>query len=764
MKPWPRQPFVGLGIATVAGILIADRSPHNSLGLWLFLAFAIFAWVRRSSLIVYLAAALAFFYLHSARQIDSPGHRLAREWGEQRRAMSVEGSVITEPTVSARGTSSFHLRLNWYEHDRERTVSRATILARWKGEVHFGDELQSFGVAQPIDGPRNPGEFDMREYLARRDVHHVLISRYAENGKVSSRGGGNPLLRAAQRSRQWMRENLARGLEDSPDLTGLISAMVLGARDQTADEIEEQFQQTGTIHLFAVSGLHVGIVGYLLWTIARTLRLPRKWAVALIIPALFFYAAITGLNTSSVRAALMAAFLLGGLSFERRVFPANSVAAAGVFILAQNSNQLFATGFQLSFAVVISIILCAQPLYRWLIRRFAFDPFLPQSLLNPLQRLWQNSWRTVSRGASVSLAAWFGSMVFILPYFYLVTPVSLFANLIVIPIAFFILTVGLLSLLSASIAPGLAIIFNNANWSLSAAILATAGFFTRAPAGHFYVELPNRTNGAPVEITALDLGAGAAVHIRTPESDCLIDCGALRDFRRVVRGYLRSRGINRLDGILLTHGDAGHLGGGASIERSFHPRAWIDNAAPDRSGAHKTLISYLAEQQIERQLRSAPDELRLGKSVTARLLFPPPGFNAPNANDQATVVQLEVAHRWRVLLTSDAGLSTERWLLRQYSADLASDILIKGQHQSGVSGSDEFLACVQPRLIVATSPEFPENERVKDDWAQAVADRGIKLFRQDQTGAVSIRFYRQRWEAVPYLPHEIVRSLSPTPF
>ncbi len=758
MKPWPRQPFVGLGIAAVAGILLADRFPYESLGVTLFFLVAIFAWVRRSSFVVYLAAGLAFFYWHSARQVGSPGLQLAREWGEQRRAMSVEGSVTTEPTLSARGTSSFHLRLHWYEHDRERHASPATILVRWKGEVQFGDAVQIFGVAQPIDGPRNPGEFDMRAYLARRDVHHALISRYAENGKVLRRGGGNPLLRAAQRSRQWMRETLARGLEDSPDLTGVISAMVLGARDQTADEIEEQFQQTGTIHLFAVSGLHVGIVGYLLWTIARTLRLPRKGTVALIIPALFFYAAITGLNTSSVRAALMAAFLLGGLFFDRRVFPANSVAAAGVFILALNSNQLFATGFQLSFAVVISIILCAQPLYRWFIRRFAFDPFLPQSLLNPLQRSWQDSWRTVSRGASVSLAAWLGSMVFILPYFYLVTPVSLFANVIVVPIAFFVLTVGLLSLLSAPIAPGLAIIFNNANWSLATAILATAGFFTRAPAGHFYVELPNRTNGAPVEITALDLGAGAAVHVRTPESDWLIDCGAARDFKRVLRGYLRSRGINRLDGVLLTHGDAGHLGGGASVERSFHPRTWIDNGAPDRSSAHKTLISFLAEQQIDRQPRAAPDKLHLARSVTCRLLFPPADFDASNANDQATVVQLEVAHRWRVLLTSDAGTPTERWLLHRYGEELASDILIKGQHQSGASGSEEFLACVQPQLIVATSPEFPENERVKDDWAQAVADRGIKLFRQDQTGAVAIRFYRQRWEAVPYLPHETVRS------
>jgi competence protein ComEC len=102
----------------------------------------------------------------------------------------------------------------------------------------------SFGVAAPVEPPRNPGEFDMRSYLARRDIRHALVVRYPENGKLLSRGGGNRVMRAAQVSRKWMQDALARGLEDSPDLHSLISGMVLGVRDETPDEIEEQFQQT----------------------------------------------------------------------------------------------------------------------------------------------------------------------------------------------------------------------------------------------------------------------------------------------------------------------------------------------------------------------------------------------------------------------------------------------------------------------------------------------------------------------------------------
>src|SRR5437588_7486791 len=147
----------------------------------------------------------------------------------------------------------------------------------------------------------------MRSYLARRDVCRTLFVRYPEDGTLIRHGGGNPILRAAQKSRAWMQDALCRGLGDEPEVQNFISGMVLGLRHQTPEDIEEPFQQTGTLHLFAVAGLHVGIVARLLWILATMARLPRKWATALIIPALLFYAAITGLHTSSVRAAVMSA-------------------------------------------------------------------------------------------------------------------------------------------------------------------------------------------------------------------------------------------------------------------------------------------------------------------------------------------------------------------------------------------------------------------------------------------------------------------------
>src|SRR5437870_13389658 len=100
-----------------------------------------------------------------------------------------------------------------------------------------------------------------------------------------------------------MQTAICRGLDDSPEVQNFLSGIVLGLRHQTTEGIEEPFQQTGTLHLFGVAGLHVGCVARLLWILAIVARLSRGWATALITPLLILYADITGLHVPIVRAA-----------------------------------------------------------------------------------------------------------------------------------------------------------------------------------------------------------------------------------------------------------------------------------------------------------------------------------------------------------------------------------------------------------------------------------------------------------------------------
>jgi len=758
LSAWARQPFLGLAISATIGILIADRWPDCSLTLsGVIAAIAVGAWLSRRSVAVYALVTSGFFFLHSARTTDTPGLVLARSLGEEPQPVTVRGAVISEPRISERGSASFLLEAESFEIDGQTRPCRAKFLARWRHPVEFGDEVRLFGTVQRIEGPRNPGEFDFRSYLAREDVHRALILRYPENGAVVSHGGGNRLVWAAQKSRNWMETTLRRGLEYSPDVTSSINGMVLGLRHQTSEDIEEPFQQTGTLHLFAVAGLHVGIVARLLWILATTARLPRKWATASIIPALLFYSAITGLHTSSVRAAVMSAVLLGGFIAERKAFALNSLAAAATLILWWDTNELFAVGFQLSFSVVAAILLLQAPIFCFLSRRFAPDPFLPRTLFTPRRRALNNSRVWLARASSVSLAAWIGSLPLMLWYYHLVTLISLLANLVVVPIAFFVLAGALLSLVTAPVSSWLSVVFNNANWALTKLILGAVSLFAQIPGGHFYVAHPHLPSGALLEINALDLRSGAALHLRGDHGDWLVDAGPTRDYDRVLLPYLRARGVNRLDGLILTHGDAAHIGGASRALLDFHPRQLIGTMAPARSSLQRKFVElFTAEKRTLRPLQ-AGDEFRLTREITARVLFPPAIFQGDRADDQALVVQLIVSGKSRALLMSDSGAQTERVLLRNYP-DLRADILIKGQHHSGDSGSPEFLDRVLPEAIVATARDFPESERLKPEWTGAVHSRGIKLLRQDETGAMQLLLFRERWEATSYVTGETFRS------
>jgi competence protein ComEC len=750
-----RQPFVGLVLAAIIGIVSADYFAVITVPIFLIAIAGALAALRWPFVpLVYAVVGATFFVLHSARITHTSADTLAQLTGQQPRPANVTGIVTTEPKIEANGNATFLLKLRHAKIENQDLRTDATVFVRWRGRPNIGDEVALFGTFQPIEVPRNPGEFDMRAYLARRDVKSLFIIRYPENGRVLAPGSGFSVLRTAARSREWMQRVLSRDIENSPDVIGLICGTALGLRHQTRDDIEEPFQQTGTLHLFAVAGLHVGIVARLLWTVAMVLRLPRKTATALIIPLLFFYAAITGLHTASVRAAVMSALLLGGIFFDRKVLALNSLAAAAFLILLFDSNQLFTSGFQLSFAVVGTIVLLADPMFVCFGRIVAPDPFLPRALLGRAQRFCIKVERKLARGASISLAAWIGSLPLIYWYFYLITPVSLVANLVVVPIAYFVLALAMLSLIAAPISSGLSIIFNNANWLMSHLVLALVHFFALVPAGHLY--LPRFTEShAPILVTVLDEGTGGAVHIRANGYDWLIDCGGERNYEHTLKSFLHSRGVNRLQGILLTHGDAHHIGAALETIADFAPREIYNNPLDVRSSAQRRFRD--APRKPEPRLLFRGDSLLLGREVHAEILYPPRNIKIRSADDAPLIAQLVINEQIRVLFESDAGAEAEVALLRN-GDDLKSDILIKGQHHSGNSGTPEFLDRVRPKLVIATSRESPVAEQITEEWSSEVARRDIRLFRQDRTGAVEIQFGGEDWAVRSYLTGERFRS------
>src|SRR5213078_2516897 len=243
MKPLsaPRQPFVGLALMAAVGIIAAEIVPLGPTALIsaaVVVGICILIAVRWPRLaLTYLIVAAGFFLRHKFATTNTVGQQLAAQLGERPRVVTVVGCVITEPKIAPSGFATFLLKLKSIELEGKNESTHAVWQVRWKGAPEFGDD------------------------------------------------GGNPILRAAQASRTWMQNALCRGLEDAPEVKNFISGIVLGIRHDTPEDIEEPFQQTGTIHLFAVAGLHVGIMAALLWVLAAIARLSRKRAAAFIIPS-----------------------------------------------------------------------------------------------------------------------------------------------------------------------------------------------------------------------------------------------------------------------------------------------------------------------------------------------------------------------------------------------------------------------------------------------------------------------------------------------
>ena len=738
----PRKPFLGIGVAAISGVVLAEYWPvplQWAVGAVAVIALAALLFPKWWMCFAFSAA--IFFTLHEVRHHHAPGRSLAAGLQDGRRTASASGIVCSEPSghVGSRGESraTFWLKIASLRLDGDAVPFDGMCLVKWAGVAPaYGDAISVEGSARALQPMMNPGQFDVSDWLRRKGVHFEISARIASDCTVQGHGRGSPAMSFAIVAREWIRGKLESGLADEPDITMLIASMVLGLRGETPPEMKGLFQKTGTLHLFAVSGLNVAMLAGIAWYLLKPLRFSRRVAVVIIIPLLCTYALVTGLSASCVRATVMASFILLGQLFERPAVPINSLAAAAVAILAWETNELFTPGFQLSFALVVFIMLLSGQIARRIEPFGEPDDFIPRELWTSGERGRVWVWQQFARTAGVTLAAWIGSFAFMAGYFHLISPVAIVANAVAVPLAFLVLALGLMSLLCAMFSAKLLMLVNQANWVTAKALLASLTFFSKSPGGYIYVEVPHAARPPACEITSLEVGDGAAIHIRSGDGDWLVDCGGMRDYDGSLLPYLRSRGVNRLDGIVLTHGDTAHVGAASLFLGDFHPRWIADTAFSDRSPTRRDIHARLAAAGFGRRYLQRGDEISLGKNVTLRVLFPPPEIARSQADDKALVCRIEAAGL-RVLLMSDAGFSTERWLLEN-EPDLRADVLVAGWHSRDISGTADFLSRVQPVAAVRSlSPLRTPPERVTE-WEGNLRAIGAEDFRQERCGAVKI--------------------------
>jgi competence protein ComEC len=217
----------------------------------------------------------------------------------------------------------------------------------------YGESLSIRGILSEPRAAGNPGGFSWRDYLARRRIYSAMFARGAFAVEHLGEGGANPYLKAAW----WTRARISQAIRSSVAFVpaSLLLGILIGRRTDLPAHLSAVFVNTGTAHLLASAGLHVGILALGLLFLFERLTLPRKFGAFTIIATLWLYAAMCGGRPSVTRAVIMATVYFGAILFEREPDIPSSIAAAAFIILLCQPTALYETAFQLSFMTVITL-------------------------------------------------------------------------------------------------------------------------------------------------------------------------------------------------------------------------------------------------------------------------------------------------------------------------------------------------------------------------------------------------------------------------
>lgn len=731
-----RFPFGGLLVAAVLGILGADFLPRSPLpGAGCVLAFLLFLFVagrgfrgRDQAWASALAAVFAGFALiHWWGWQEAPG-RLLAEWmdrhpGEYR----VEGIICREPKSTHSGSLSFPLQLESIEPPPgdgtgEILHPPVTVQVRWEGgHAGYGDRVAFRATPSRPPFPRNPGAMDYRGWLERQDIFTVFRVDPSQPGSVISQDHGNPVLALAIRAGKSASRILGIDLEGDPETVAAIRGICLGVTENAPEGFIEGFRVTGTMHLFSVSGLHVGMVAVILWFVLRLVGLPRPWAIAAAIPSIFFYVAVTGMKSGSLRAATMSSILMIGLVFFRRSPPVNVLAASAFVQLAADTNALFSPGWQFSYAVVLAILLLAPSFQRVLVSLHRRDEFLPSRLLTRAERVRFAFWAEVSTLLAVSAAAWVGSFLPTLAYFHLVSFSALGANLLAVPLAFAVLSLGMLSLLTGGLLPWVAGAFNNANWALTKVLLLVVHGSALLPGGHWFAGTPPKPWP---EMIVPDLRGGSCAVIRDGFSTAILDTGRKKDAERVILPMLESLGVNRIGSLVVTSSSAAHLGGVPAIGKEIPlGRVFLPSDA-----GRSTVARNLRASWRDAGILHAGEEIQAGRHVSLRVV---------ETSGEKVVLKVRLGSLYLLWIPEADAPLLDR-LGKLSDGELRSDLLYLPLGGARIEESLRLIRRISPGAVITPSGGLSREGFPSREWERLLRELGVALFSQDETGAVII--------------------------
>ncbi|MFH1563913.1 MAG: DNA internalization-related competence protein ComEC/Rec2 [Nitrospirota bacterium] len=660
---------------------------------------------------------------------------------------------------------------------------------------YYGDRIQVTGKLKMPAGLRNSGGFDYSKYLARKKIS-AIVSIWDKKDIVKlGIGKFNPIVMFAYKIRDKASDTISEALPNDiekykssretldidkkvvrdeerklvfPDkalvCAAFLDGLLLGKRSLLPDEVQAWFVDTGTIHILAISGLNVGLIGLIFFFIFRKIiRLPPRISSIFTFLVLIIFAIVTGAQPSVIRATIMAGAILITMIIEKDPDIYNILALSALIILLHNPLTLFDIGFQLSYVAVFG--LCY------------WTPFIEP-------KLWFLP-KYIAKLISASIAVQIALSPLLVFYFNKLSLVTVLANIIVVPLSGIILTLSLAMFFIGIIFMPLANLIGLINFHLVTGLLTCVSFFAHFPFAYIYLPTPSfpfiatyylclwaltkhkkigtprvvigilvliniflwtyvvKINQCVLKVTFLDVGQGDAIFLEFPKGgNMLIDGGPGGEYndagKWVVLPFLRDKGIHELNTVIVSHYDLDHYGGLLTVLQNYKIKnLLLDNGVISDNIAEKQGLAQIIRQKaICHQVVRKGDKIIGYPEIEIYILHPSNYLDRKSSNNNSVVVKI-VYQDISFLFSGDIENKAEQKLL-PFKDMLASTILKIPHHGSKKCYYPPFIKLVNPKIGIITVGRNNRFNFPSKDILRNYRESGTKIYRTDKHGAVMV--------------------------
>ena len=654
---------------------------------------------------------------------------------------------------------------------------------------NFGDVVVVYGSVMPFQQPTSPGQFDIQDFYRAANVTATVYVFNRDSVLVAESGNGYEaksfLLKGfLSRLRQHLNSILWKHVDQQ--YAGFASAILLGNREQLDYERRHKFVATGTAHLLAISGLHLGILASVFLLLYQFGLLRRRNALIATMLFVFFYAWLVEFQPPVTRAAILLQLFCLGRLIGRSGFEFNLLAIAGLLILIVNPNDLFSLGPQLSFLAVASFIVFKEQIAPPLSK----DPIdiLIRSTRPWYVRAANNLTRRAKQALVISGLIWLVGLPLVAANYHLVTPIALLVNpFVLLPVAC-ALFCGLGVLLTGLIAPPIADLFGfglSSSLSLASGIIDFAEsmpashWWTSGPSGYavvvFYLlllslvlvqpvkrfkyfvlfsvcwlglfwllpfhgnKVVQRVWHQPARCTFLDMGHGSGVWVQLSDGrNLLYDAGSMSSSRFAadrISQALWSQDVEHLDAIIVSHADLDHFNAIPELVRRFSIGV-VYCSVPMQESQNETtalLFETITNQEIPIRTLGWHDSAELQVDELMKVHMPPDIGTGGNDNSDSIVLSLRLGNHV-LLLPGDLEKVGMKLLLQKPPVDC--DIAMLPHHGSRNSQPVEFVRWSRPEKLITSSGRRKLDKSV----TKSMVEIGIPVYATAERGTIRATF------------------------